>query len=52
MQALGAYGNLSRNLGKPQFLQHIPTAVERLNSICEESQLLRPLTALLKPRAD
>ncbi len=52
MQALGAYGNLSRNLGKPQFLQHIPTAVERLNSICEESQLLRPLTALLKPRAN
>jgi N-acetylmuramate 1-kinase len=48
MQALGAYGNLSRNLGKPHFLQHIPTAVERLNSICEESQILRPITRLLQ----
>jgi N-acetylmuramate 1-kinase len=47
MQALGAYGNLSRNLGKPHFLQHIPTALERLQSICEESQLLRPITRLL-----
>lgn len=52
MQALGAYGNLSRNQGKPHFLQHIPTAVERLRSVCEESHLLRPLTALLEPAAD
>ena len=47
MQALGAYGNLSRNLGKPHFLQFIPTAVERLRDVCEESRLLRPLGDLL-----
>ena len=47
MQALGAYGNLSRNFGKSHFLQHIPTAKERLRDVCEESKLLRPLTALL-----
>lgn len=47
MQALGAYCNLSRNHGKTHFLQHLPTAVERLRDVCEESNLLRPLTALL-----
>lgn len=47
MQALGAYGNLSRNLGKPHFLHFIPTAVERLRDVCEESRLLRPLGDLL-----
>ncbi len=48
MQALGAYGNLSRNHGKTHFLQFIPTAVNRLRGICEESSLLRPLTGLLE----
>ena len=48
MQAIGAYGNLSRNLGKPQFLQHIPVGVERLASVCAESPLLRPLATLLR----
>jgi len=52
MQALGAYGNLSRNLGKPQFLQHIPAAVERLRGVCEESHLLRPLTQILEAEKD
>ncbi len=47
MQALGAYVNLSRNQGKTHFLQHLPTAVERLRDVCEESNLLRPLTGLL-----
>ncbi|MCB1225209.1 MAG: phosphotransferase [Verrucomicrobiales bacterium] len=43
MQALGAYGNLSRNQGKRHFLQYTPTASERLRSICEEVPLLHPL---------
>lgn len=30
MQALGAYGNLGRNLGKPRFFQHIPAAIDQL----------------------
>ncbi len=51
MQAIGAYCNLSRNLGKPHFLQHLPTAVERLNAVCEESDLLRPLTTLLQVKS-
>ncbi len=47
MQALGAYGNLSRNFGKSHFLQFIPTAVERLRDVCEESHALRPIASLL-----
>lgn len=49
MQAIGAYCNLSRNHGKPHFLQHLPPAVDRLTSVCEESDILRPLTELLQP---
>jgi N-acetylmuramate 1-kinase len=52
MQAIGAYCNLSRNFGKPHFLQHLPPAVERLTAVCEESDLLRPLTTLLRPTAE
>jgi aminoglycoside/choline kinase family phosphotransferase len=48
MQALGAYVNLSRNQGKPHFLQHLPTAIERLQGVCHESSLLRPLVTILK----
>jgi N-acetylmuramate 1-kinase len=33
MQALGAYGNLSRNAGKPHFLQHIPAAERNLRAV-------------------
>jgi len=47
MQALGAYANLSRNLGKPHFEQHIPVAVERLTALCAEHPLLASLPVLL-----
>jgi hypothetical protein len=30
MQALGAYGNLSLNLGKPHFRSHVAPALSRL----------------------
>lgn len=46
MQALGAYANLSRNLGKARFEQHIPAAVKNLSIVCEEAgslSALRPL---------
>ena len=39
MQALGAYANLSRNLGKPHYMQHIPAAVANLNEVCQEGRL-------------
>jgi hypothetical protein len=47
MQALGAYGNLSRNLGKPAFKQHIPAAEANLRHVCEQHPMLQPLVALL-----
>ena len=43
MQALGAYGNLSRNQGKPQFKKHIPAALENLRHVCGKHHLLEPL---------
>ncbi len=46
MQALGAYANLSRNLDKPHFEQHIPVAVERLREVCASHPMLQPLLAL------
>ncbi len=46
MQALGAYANLSRNLGKPHYLQHIPAAVANLTEVCQEGQGLHALLAL------
>ncbi len=46
MQALGAYGNLSRNQGKPHFKQHIPAAVANLTAVCEREPSLRPLLPL------
>ncbi|MEN3942312.1 phosphotransferase [Prosthecobacter sp. SYSU 5D2] len=46
MQALGAYGNLSRNQGKTAFEQHIPAGVRNLSAVCEEAQELAPLRSL------
>lgn len=46
MQALGAYANLSCNLDKPHFKQHIPVAMERLREICARHPLLAPLQSL------
>jgi hypothetical protein len=43
MQALGAYGNLSRNQGKPQFKKHIPAAMDNLRHVCGKHHLLEPL---------
>lgn len=46
MQALGAYGNLSRNQGKTHFEQHIPAGVQNLATVCEEAPELSPLRSL------
>jgi aminoglycoside/choline kinase family phosphotransferase len=47
MQALGAYANLSRNLNKPHFEQHIPVAVERLKAVYQGHPMLKTLLPLL-----
>jgi aminoglycoside/choline kinase family phosphotransferase len=36
LQALGAYGNLSRNKGKPRYLAFIPLALARLAAVAAE----------------
>lgn len=46
MQALGAYANLSRNLGKPHFKQHIPAALANLTLVCEREPSLAALRSL------
>ena len=46
MQALGAYANLSRNMGKPHFKQHIPAAVANLTAVCDLETDLQPLKSL------
>ncbi len=46
MQAIGAYANLSRNLGKPHFAQHIPVALARLSAVCAAHPMLEPLQTL------
>ena len=46
MQALGAYGNLSRNQGKTHFEQHIPAGVRNLTAVCDEAPELPPLRSL------
>ena len=43
MQAIGAYANLSRNLGKPHFAEHIPVALTRLEGICAQHPALKLL---------
>lgn len=48
MQALGAYANLSRNLGKPHYQQHIPAAVSNLTEVCHESRDLHDLRAFFE----
>jgi aminoglycoside/choline kinase family phosphotransferase len=48
MQALGAYANLSRNLGKPHYLQHIPAAVSNLTEVCQEGHGLHDLRAFFE----
>jgi aminoglycoside/choline kinase family phosphotransferase len=51
MQALGAYGNLSLNLGKPHFRDHVAPALIRLRealSCLHPEDRLDELTALIK----
>jgi aminoglycoside/choline kinase family phosphotransferase len=48
MQALGAYANLSRNLGKPHYQQHIPAAVANLTEVCQSSPDLHDLRAFFE----
>jgi len=45
MQALGAYGNLSHNLGKSQYLNYIPRAVANLQQVVAG----HPVEAALAP---
>ncbi|NNE90727.1 MAG: phosphotransferase [Verrucomicrobiales bacterium] len=47
MQALGAYGNLGLNMGKSEFLQHIPVAVERLREAAVERGVAPGLQVVL-----
>lgn len=51
MQALGAYGNLGRNLGKTEFLGHVPSALDRLRGVLAEGELLPGLRAALQEKA-
>jgi hypothetical protein len=46
MQALGAYANLSHNLGKTYFEEHIPAGVQNLATVCEEAPELAELLPL------
>lgn len=48
MQALGAYGNLGRNLGKAEFLNFIPVALPRLVDVLREGNLLPGIRDLLQ----
>ena len=48
MQALGAYGNLGRNLGKTEFLESIPIALPRLRFVLKEGNLLPDLQEALQ----
>ncbi|MGI8602724.1 MAG: phosphotransferase [Verrucomicrobiales bacterium] len=52
MQALGAYGNLSLNLGRSEFVQHIPLAVQNLRYIIERFGVLAELVPTLSLRKD
>lgn len=52
MQALGAYGNLALNLGKPEFLEHVPRAVENLTHVIKRSGVALEVLPLLKLRKD
>ncbi len=48
MQALGAYGNLALNLHRPEFLTHIPRAVENLAWVIHHYHVLPELLPLLE----
>lgn len=50
MQALGAYGNLALNLGRSEFVQHIPRALENLRFIIERHGVLPELLPALALR--
>lgn len=50
MQALGAYGNLAFNVGKPEFLQHVPRAIENLTSVITRSGVAVEVLPLLRIR--
>ncbi len=52
MQALGAYGNLSLNLGKPEFVQHVAPALENLRGIIQRHGVLVELLPALHVRDD
>ena len=47
MQALGAYGNISRNLGKHWYRQHVPTAARHLRQVVAGTPLAAPLAPVL-----
>ena len=48
MQALGAYGNLGHNLGKPRYLAFIEPAIERLRRITAGTPLGEVLAPVLR----
>jgi aminoglycoside/choline kinase family phosphotransferase len=50
MQALGAYGNLGRRLGKEEFLAFIPVALPRLRQVLESGNLLPNLREALEDK--
>ena len=52
MQALGAYGNLALNLGRSEFVRHIPRAVEHLRDVIERFGVLPELLPALSVRAE
>ena len=52
MQALGAYGNLSLNLGRPEFANHIAPAVENLRQVIQRHGVLLDLLPVLQIRED
>ncbi len=48
MQALGAYGFLGHNKGKPEFLRHIPKALTSLRQVVSQIDRLSELEAILE----
>jgi aminoglycoside/choline kinase family phosphotransferase len=51
MQALGAYGNLALNLGRSEFVHHIPPAIENLRFVITHFGTLAELLPVLKLRS-